>query len=258
MATFSRGLVQILLGLWTLASMLEGSDALPCALCGDTVANLPSALTYEVTPGNTCISYYVALANSFLHGTQECTDAKAEAETLCCGESAVAPTSAPVSWTNPSGNEPICPICGTHEYPGIPTAILQMRYIGTYSCGELFFRGADGKIPDFMCGVLQDFAQPICGCGQYNPECIDDPSKCYGAPTGTPTAAPTDGPTASPTKIPTVAPTVSPTVSPTDYEENLSLTSGSSYYDGRASTAKGSLKLGHRGGSGGGRRLRGV
>ena len=30
-----------------------------------------------------------------------------------------------------------------------------------------------------MCGPLQDYAQEECGCGEYNPHCIKDKSKCF-------------------------------------------------------------------------------
>jgi hypothetical protein len=34
--------------------------------------------------------------------------------------------------------------------------------------------------PGYMCGPLQDFAYMVCGCGQYNPVCRADSTKCWG------------------------------------------------------------------------------
>ena len=34
--------------------------------------------------------------------------------------------------------------------------------------------------PGYMCGPLQDFAYMACGCGQYNPVCRGDSTKCWG------------------------------------------------------------------------------
>jgi len=34
--------------------------------------------------------------------------------------------------------------------------------------------------PGYMCGPLQDFSFMACGCGQYNPVCRGDSTKCWG------------------------------------------------------------------------------
>ena len=97
-----------------------------------------------------------------------------EATDLCY----TGPTSAPV-YDGEKGEEPICRICGTEEYPGKAQHLFTTRYVGTYSCGELYSRGLNGLIPGFLCGPLQDYAHKECGCGVYNPKCINDPTKCF-------------------------------------------------------------------------------
>ena len=54
------------------------------------------------------------------------------------------------------------------------------RYVGEYTCGQLFTRGFHGMTPGYMCGALQDFSYMACGCGQYNPVCRGDGTKCWG------------------------------------------------------------------------------
>lgn len=113
------------------------------------------------------------------------------------------PTNPPV-YSGPVGDEPICPICGTMEYPGIPQAFIVARYVGEYTCDQLYGRGLNGMTPDYMCGPLQDFAKPICGCGQYNPKCIADSSKCWGSSGSgsSPVAAPVQQPVQRPVSSP--------------------------------------------------------
>jgi len=78
------------------------------------------------------------------------------------------------------GDAPDCPICRTKEYPGKPNQFIIARYVGEFTCAQLFQRGYHGMIPKTMCGPLQDFAYSVCGCGIYNPACRDDRDKCWG------------------------------------------------------------------------------
>ena len=81
----------------------------------------------------------------------------------------------------PIGTEPTCPVCSaTNEYPGRPNQLIVARYVGEYTCGQLFERGFHGMVPAYMCGPLQDFTYYSCGCGVFNPACATDPSKCFG------------------------------------------------------------------------------
>lgn len=84
------------------------------------------------------------------------------------------------AYTGPVGDEPDCPVCGTSEYPGKPNQLIVARYVGQYTCGQLFTRGFHGLTPDYMCGALQDYTYYACGCGIYNPVCRTDRSKCFG------------------------------------------------------------------------------
>ena len=101
---------------------------------------------------------------------------RSSVQQFCCdssysigSSSSSSSTSSIPAYVGPVGNQPTCPICGTSEYPGIPFAFVVARYVGSYTCEQLYGRGLHGMIPDFMCGPLQDFAKPICGCGSYNP-----------------------------------------------------------------------------------------
>jgi len=83
-------------------------------------------------------------------------------------------------YEGPVGNAPDCPICRTKEYPGKPNQFIIARYVGEFSCAQLFMRGYHGLISKTMCGPLQDYAYSVCGCGIYNPACSSDSEKCWG------------------------------------------------------------------------------
>lgn len=97
------------------------------------------------------------------------------AQNFCCNAGSVVANSVPApaptipAYVGPIGPEPVCPICRTNEFPGIPSGFIVARYVGEYTCEQLYGRGLHGMIPNYMCGPLQDFAQPVCGCGIYNP-----------------------------------------------------------------------------------------
>ena len=98
------------------------------------------------------------------------------AQAACCNaaepatpSAAAAVTSTAAAYSGPVGNEGVCNICKDGSYPGIPYGFIVARYVGEYTCEQLYGRGLHGMIPNYMCGPLQDFAQPVCGCGIYNP-----------------------------------------------------------------------------------------
>ena len=154
----------------------------PCALCGDSSAVSPKnyAFVLEIDPRLTCQDLWADLLTSNMATDETCRASKESYESICCEEEDPDPiislaSPPPPQDTNDGqdqSNEPICPICKTGEYPGNPSAFIQARYVGTYSCAELYTRGVAGLIPRFMCGPLQDFAQDICGCGVFNPSSI--------------------------------------------------------------------------------------
>jgi hypothetical protein len=67
-----------------------------------------------------------------------------------------------------------CPICGREdEYPGAVDKYIAARYVGTYTCAQLYFRGLDEEIPGFMCGPLQDYAYEPCKCSPSHPRPLE-------------------------------------------------------------------------------------
>ena len=111
---------------------------------------------------------------------------KSKYQYRCCNPNANVGSSSSTStprlpaYVGSIGTERDCPICRTAEYPGRPNQLIVARYIGEYTCGELFSRGFHGMTPGYMCGSLQDFAYQACGCGPYNPVCRADSTKCWG------------------------------------------------------------------------------
>eukprot|EP00980_Cylindrotheca_fusiformis_P002675 scaffold624_cov150-Cylindrotheca_fusiformis.AAC.8 len=157
-------------------------DAAPCFLCQDH-KQMPRRKDCILDPdtGLTCFHLYTELLFSDNWG--ECVKNRTAYQDACCGDDTesicyTGPTAAPV-YHGETGDEPTCKICGTDEYPGKPEHVFSTRYVGTYSCGEYYDRGLHGLIPGYLCGPLQDYASEACGCGEHNPECVEDPAKCY-------------------------------------------------------------------------------
>jgi hypothetical protein len=131
-----------------------------CPLCA-TALIIPRRFQYYVAQGKTCLNVYVDIA-PLNPSSSQCRSQQTAYRELCCGATNPpvrfsAPTGPP-PYNGPEGNEPDCPICGTTEYPGLPTAFIRARYVGDYSCAQLYNRGLHGLIPNFMCGPLQDYA----------------------------------------------------------------------------------------------------
>jgi hypothetical protein len=121
-----------------------------------------------------------------LHCDTFSASVKSKYQYSCCnpnanvGSSSASSTPRLPAYVGSIGTEPDCPICGTAEYPGRPNQLIVARYVGEYTCSQLFSRGFHGMTPGYMCGALQDFAYMPCGCGQYNPVCRGDTTKCWG------------------------------------------------------------------------------
>jgi hypothetical protein len=153
----------------------------------------------------------------------------------------------------PTSSQQTCPICERADiYPGNVNRVIVARYVGQYTCGQLYYRGMNGQIPGFMCGPLQDYAQEPCDCKPGNPH----PSE-YQAPASAPFNIPPG--IELPPSWPNYHKIPSPTLKPTQ--------SGPGGLPPRKTapqTGKDALKLSRSdnsntlGGLGGGRKLRGV
>ena len=165
-----------------LLQVVEATNMIQCPLCS-SAATLPTRLSYQVDSTQTCLDVYLAMGK--LNSTDpQCINQQTSYRDACCNATLSAsftphPSSAPV-YTGTVGDQPNCPICGTLEYPGIPSGYIVARYVGDYSCAQLYDRGLHGLIPNFMCVPLQNYAEKVCGCGVYNPNCQGDPNACWG------------------------------------------------------------------------------
>lgn len=191
-----------------------------CGLCG-SISEFPSQFSSFVPAvGKTCKDIYIDLSSTPLGAT--CNTMRNLAQDTCCGgpettnDGPIEPARPNPNYVYPGpfGNEPICRLCGTTEYPGKPFEFIIARYVGEFSCDQLYYRGLNGVIDPTICGPLQDFAQSVCGCGIFNPAC--DPSKpknqsnCFD-PSNPNGPRPTPRPTRRPTPRPTPRPTARPT-----------------------------------------------
>lgn len=167
--------LSVVLLLSTLATLFSSSSAQYsyCSLCG-SAGQLPVRWTYQFGNGMTCQQYYVQTAG-YLNSDGRCAANKQVAQAACCNAatpavpSAAVTSTTPGTYVGPTGTEGICNICRDGSYPGIPYGFIVARYVGEYTCDQLYGRGLHGMIPNYMCGPLQDFAQSVCGCGIYNP-----------------------------------------------------------------------------------------
>jgi hypothetical protein len=146
-----------------------------CALCGSPY-ELPKRWDYpvdsDVTPWKTCQDVFLEMGSMDIYDSM-CPIMQQSYKDVCCNEQL--PTGWAVHQTPgpkmiEKGTEPVCKICGDDKYPGEPSKVISARYVGAYSCGELYHRGGEGLIPGFMCGPLQDYAFQKCECGPFNPE----------------------------------------------------------------------------------------
>ena len=63
------------------------------------------------------------------------------------------------------GTEPVCHLCGSSQkFPSKPNVYINARYIGSYTCEQLYYRGKNQLIPGFLCTPLQHYAYTVCGC----------------------------------------------------------------------------------------------
>jgi hypothetical protein len=177
----NTNLARALIGLSLLFSLVQSEL---CPLC-ETAADMPKRWGFKLQDGRTCRDVYLALAALDVQHS-ECEAGKREAQALCCQydepEPFYFPPSASPVYSGQVGAEPDCPICGTMEYPGKPNEFIIARYVGEFTCAQLYDRGLNGMIPSFMCGPLQDFTESACGCGQFNPNNNNNPP----APQATP------------------------------------------------------------------------
>ena len=128
-----------------------------CPLC-ESEGTIPVRMEYHVGGGETCLTKYLSIAE-LDPNSQACRSQQSTYREMCCGDDEPPSIpSAPPVYSGPTGNEPLCPICRTMEYPGIPSAIVNARYVGDFSCSQLYDRGMHGLISWNMCPSLQDFA----------------------------------------------------------------------------------------------------
>ena len=194
-----------------LFSLLTKTVNALCPLCS-SAGVVPPQLQYVVSAGRTCLNVYLDLAG-LSPSSSQCIQQQQLYRNVCCSSTAppptyIPPTPAPV-YNGPVGNNPVCPICGTLEYPGIPSGFIVARYVGDYSCRQLYDLGLHGLIKDFMCKPLQIYAKPVCGCGEYNPKCIADKTKCYSGSSSTSASSPVQGQASPTASSPASAPSIS-------------------------------------------------
>lgn len=152
-------------------------DELPwCCLCPGCGLAVPGRGSMNVNQhGLTCDDLAVEMAdpqNESTKGSKVCRELQEQFRQPCCDplfdpdhNIPQAPTSAPAAPNFPEGDEPWCDICTDGSFPTIPhtiTAILYMK--GNPTCGDLFWLGRSGRIPDRICAPLVDWAVDPCGC----------------------------------------------------------------------------------------------
>ena len=108
----------------------------------------------------------------------------------CCQDDGSIPEECEVGGTNEqatyteiekTGDYEQCYICDytPYLYPGNPRNSMQVRYLGDYSCSELYTIGLQGKIPNYLCLPMQadDLLQETCGCSVKQGATYKGPNK---------------------------------------------------------------------------------
>lgn len=117
-----------------------------CSLCG-TVYDLPKRWDHQVDSSRkTCRDIFFEVGYLSLQHPS-CDSKRKLYQSVCCDDnlpagSYISPTPPPVS--TQYGEEPQCSICLNGGYPGRPSAFIAARYVGHYSCGQLYQRGNNG------------------------------------------------------------------------------------------------------------------
>lgn len=183
---------------------LSFASAGRCGICGP-LSEYPKRWNHmlESDPPTFCWNVYFDLAK-LDESNEECNSTREKYGSACCDEEDPDPIN---GFPTPSPTEDKtygeCRLCGTEEVPGIPDTFFSLRYHGSYSCEQFHKQGLKGKIPDFLCAPLQSYAYKVCGCGEYNPACIEDSADCWDAE-----EAETTTRTSSPVSAPKVEPQV--------------------------------------------------
>jgi hypothetical protein len=202
---------------------------LMCPLC-NSVSDVPVRLNYfvETSPPKTCAQAWLQLGGLNQNHPQ-CAPLQNKYRDDCCGSTEPPPSGFTPTYDTPgngnsqTGDEPSCRICTNDLYPGNSDHLITARYVGTFTCGQLYTRGKNRLIPGFMCGPLQDFAYGVCDCEggvPNNPSPVAAPTP---RPNPSPVAAPTRDPTPQPTPSPVAAPTFKPNPSPVAEDTEYSL-----------------------------------
>ena len=114
--------------------------------------------------------------NINIHGKHS-SKAQQYVSSCCCQEDGSIPEQCEAGGTNEQASYKEVEVTGDYEqcyicdytpylYPGNPQNAMQVRYLGDYSCSELFTIGLQGKIPNYLCLPMQadDLLQETCGC----------------------------------------------------------------------------------------------
>jgi hypothetical protein len=174
----SNSVVQISVCIFSLVKLTQA-----VSFCGGPVTNLPQRWNciVEADPQITCQHIYFDLSKMESSNAYSEKMIERHRHTCCSSEESKRGEclphpgeSRPDTREDSMGEEPVCDICGKNydapdEFPGYPDKKVQVRYVGRYTCRELYYRGHEKKIPEYLCGALQDEAYEICGCGTYHP-----------------------------------------------------------------------------------------
>ena len=122
--------------------------------------------------GTTCAQKAINMAK-LSPGSNECKEQVYFWRNICCAggrpkDVAVAPTPAPVVSGQGTGPNPVCHICRGGDFPGNPSMVINMLYIGASDCKYYYDSGRRGNLPAHLCDPLQYFAYEPCGCGEFN------------------------------------------------------------------------------------------
>ena len=165
------------------------NDENECWLCGN-VGQAPNDWYAILPDGQSCTQYYLYMYDNLRDGSDDCYNAQDYVSNCCCNENGKVPDSCQPGGSNAQANYDTveentgpyaqCFICDytPYLYPGNPTNAMSVRYLGDYSCSELYYMGLKGDIPDYLCGPLQydQTTQSTCGCSTKNGAELHKPS----------------------------------------------------------------------------------
>lgn len=135
-----------------------------CHICGSK-GNTGLTDPFHVVRGRTCVDIAVHVASNAPYNSTQCRKAMSRYGSKCCDiQSETAPQNKTSPYVPYVGPYRPCNICRNGNYPENEGMVIHFLYLGADSCARYYKHGLSGRLPNYLCSVIQYFAFNPCGC----------------------------------------------------------------------------------------------